>query len=245
MIKAFPRPNFWRAPTDNDCGNQMPFRYAQWKTASMYQQAWLSEVVKNDDSLIVKYTCKLPTLPESECYVTFKVTGDGNINITLEYMPVKGIIDMPEFGVIFKTDADYENLTWYGLGPADTYSDRQRGGRLGIYHKKSADNLAEYLVPQECGNHTQVRYATITDNKGRGIEIKGKDLSLNVMPYTPHELENAMHSYELPPVYYTVVRVALMQMGVGGDDSWGARTHDEYLLDINNIKVLTFDIKGI
>jgi beta-galactosidase len=245
MIKAIPKPNFWRAPTDNDCGNQMPFRYAQWKTASMYQQTKPAEITKNDDSLIVKYTYKLPTIPETKCCVTYKVTGDGNINTVLEYEPSKELGDMPEFGIMFKTDADFDNLTWYGLGPADTYCDRERGGRLGIYHKKAAENLAEYLVPQECGNHTKVRYAQITDAKGRGIEIKGHDLSLNVLPYTPHELENAMHAYELPPVYYTVVRVALMQMGVGGDDSWGARTHDEYLLDVSKTKVLSFDFKGI
>ncbi len=245
MIKSIPRPNFWRAPTDNDCGNQMPFRYAQWKTASLYQQMQPAEIIKKDDSLIVKYTYKLPTIPTTECYVTYRVTGDGNINVTLEYEPVKEIGDMPEFGMMFKLDADYDNLTWYGLGPADTYCDRERGGRLGIYHKKAAENLAEYLVPQECGNHTKVRRAAITDAKGRGIEISGCNLSLNVLPYTPHELENAMHVYELPPVYYTVVRVALMQMGVGGDDSWGARTHDEYLLDVTNSKVLSFDFKGI
>jgi beta-galactosidase len=245
MIKSIPKPNFWRAPTDNDCGNQMPYRYAQWKTASMYQQSQPAEIIINDDNLIVKYAYKLPTMPESECFVTYRVTGDGNINTTLEYEPVKGVIDMPEFGIMFKLDADYDNLTWYGLGPADTYCDRERGGRLGIYHKKAAENLAQYLVPQECGNHTKVRRATITNAKGRGIEIKGHDLSLNVLPYTPHELENAMHVYELPPVYYTVVRVALMQMGVGGDDSWGARTHDEYLLDVTKTKVLSFDFKGI
>ena len=166
-------------------------------------------------------------------------------NTTLEYNPPEEISDMPEFGMLFKLNADLENVTWYGLGPADTYCDRDKGGRLGIYHKKVTENLAEYLVPQECGNHTGVRNVSITDNKGRGIAFYGTDLSVNVLPYTPHELENAMHVYELPPIYYTVVRIALMQMGVGGDDSWGARTHDEYLLDTIKNKYLSFDFKGI
>ena len=91
--------------------------------------------------------------------------------------------------MLFKLDADLENVTWYGLGPADTYCDRDKGGRLGIYHKKVTENLAEYLVPQECGNHTGVRNVSITDNKGRGIAFYGTDLSVNVLPYTPHELE--------------------------------------------------------
>ena len=73
----------------------------------------------------------------------------------------------------------------------------------------------------------------------------GQDLSLNVLPYTPHELENAAHAYELPPVHYTVVRVALAQMGVGGDDSWGARTHPEYLLPAEQDLHLRFCFRGI
>lgn len=252
MIKAIPKPNFWRAPTDNDNGNQMPFRYAQWKLASMYQLNGIPGskepnpvIVQETDKVTVTYTYYLPTTPESSCEVTYTVTGDGTVHTALSYDPPKGIHDMPEFGMLFKFDADYENLTWYGYGPAETYCDRERGGKLGIYQNKVADNIAQYLVPQECGNHTHVRRASVTDNLGRGIEFSGKELSFSALPYTPHELENAMHSYELPPVYYTVVRVALQQMGVAGDDSWGARTHEEYLIDVTRQLKLEFDFKGI
>ncbi|CDF46045.1 putative uncharacterized protein [Roseburia sp. CAG:100] len=252
MIKAIPKPNFWRAPTDNDNGNQMPFRYAQWKLASMYQLNGIPGskepnpvIVQETDKVTVTYTYYLPTTPESSCEVAYTVTGDGTVHTALSYNPPKGIHDMPEFGMLFKFDADYENLTWYGYGPAETYCDRERGGKLGIYQNKVADNIAQYLVPQECGNHTHVRRASITDNLGRGMEFSGKELSFSALPYTPHELENAMHSYELPPVYYTVVRVALQQMGVAGDDSWGPRTHDEYLIDVTRPLKLEFDFKGI
>ena len=252
MIKAIPKPNFWRAPTDNDNGNQMPFRYAQWKLASMYQLNGIPGskepnpvIVQDADKVTVTYTYYLPTTPESSCEVAYTVTGDGTVHTALSYNPPKGIHDMPEFGMLFKFDADYENLTWYGYGPAETYCDRERGGKLGIHHNKVADNIAQYLVPQECGNHTHVRRASVTDNLGRGIEFSGKELSFSALPYTPHELENAMHSYELPPVYYTVVRVALQQMGVAGDDSWGARTHDEYLIDVTKPLELHFSFRGI
>ena len=252
MIKAIPKPNFWRAPTDNDNGNQMPFRYAQWKLASMYQLNGIPGskepnpvIVQDADKVTVTYTYYLPTTPESSCEVAYTVTGDGTVHTALSYDPPKGIHDMPEFGMLFKFDADYENLTWYGYGPAETYCDRERGGKLGIHHNKVADNIAQYLVPQECGNHTHVRRASVTDNLGRGMEFSGKELSFSALPYTPHELENAMHSYELPPVYYTVVRVALQQMGVAGDDSWGARTHDEYLIDVTKPLELHFSFRGI
>lgn len=252
MIKAIPKPNFWRAPTDNDNGNQMPFRYAQWKLASMYQLNGIPGskepnpvIVQETDKVTVTYTYYLPTTPESSCEVAYTVTGDGTVHTALSYDPPKGIHDMPEFGMLFKFDADYENLTWYGYGPAETYCDRERGGKLGIHHNKVADNIAQYLVPQECGNHTHVRRASVMDNLGRGMEFSGKELSFSALPYTPHELENAMHAYELPPVYYTVVRVALQQMGVAGDDSWGARTHEEYLIDVTRPLKLEFDFKGI
>lgn len=246
MIAAIPKPNFWRAPTDNDCGNQMPFRYAQWKTASLYQRSkGAAKIVENEQhSVTITYIYELATTPETSCEVSYTVTADGKVHTELSYEPIHGK-DMPEFGMLFKLDADYENLSWYGFGPSETYVDRERGAKLGIFYNKVKDNVAEYLVPQECGNHTHVRWARVTDNKGRGMEFSGEELSFSALPFTPHELENAMHTYELPPVYYTVVKVSLMQMGVAGDDSWGARTHDEYLLDVSKKLTLTFDFKGI
>ena len=142
-------------------------------------------------------------------------------------------------------DADYDTVKWYGLGAQETYADRKMGAKLGLYENHVADNMAEYLVPQECGNHCGVRRAKVVDKKGRGMEFFGDELSFSALPYTPHELENATHAYELPPVHYTVVRVAQAQMGVGGDDSWGARVHPEYLLDISEKKIFTFYFRGV
>ena len=87
----------------------------------------------------------MPTTPQSSCLVTYEVFGDGTIQTTLSYDPVEGLSDMPEFGMIFKFDADYERIRWYGLGPAETYADRKHGGRLGLYENQVTDNMAEYL----------------------------------------------------------------------------------------------------
>ena len=164
---------------------------------------------------------------------------------TLTYDPVAELGDMPEFGVMFKINADYENLEWYGNGPEETYADRKHGAKLGIYKNKVADNMAAYLVPQECGNKTEVRWAKVTDNRGRGLLFGGDRMNFSALPYTPHELENAAHPFELPPVHYTVIRASGAQMGVGGDDSWGAQTHPEYLLDVSGKMEFSFDMKGI
>lgn len=253
MIKSIPKPNFWRAPIDNDWGNDMPGRYSQWKIASLYltnkNVEELGEVpVSLDmkkDSAVITYTYVMPTVPKSMCKLSYEVFGDGTIATKLSYDPVKELKDMPEFGVIFKFDADYSCLEWYGLGPEETYEDRQKGGKLGIYRNQVVDNLAKYLVPQECGNKTGVRYAKVMDQKGHGIQFWGDNLNFSALPYTPHELENAAHWYELPSVHYTVVRVSKQQMGVGGDDSWGARTHDEFLIDVNENMEFEFKFKGI
>ena len=105
--------------------------------------------------------------------------------------------------------------------------------------------MAHYLVPQECGNKVGVRWATVTDYKGRGMRFEGDSIEFSALPYTPHEMENAMHPFELPRVHYTVVRVAQQQMGIAGDDSWGAKTHEEYLVDVKEKKEFTFRFRGI
>lgn len=248
-----PRPNFWRAPTNNDNGNNMPQRYAQWKIASMYittRREKLFEdtspvVEKEDNAVKITYTFFMPTTPRSSCKLSYKAFGDGTIETTLEYDPVKELGDMPEFGMMFKLAADYDTIKWYGLGPEETYADRKHGGKYGVYKNKVADNMAKYLVPQECGNKCNVRYADVTDLKGRGIRFFGDDLSFSALPYTPHELENAAHAFELPEVHYTVVRVAKHQMGVAGDDSWGSLVHPEYLNDVSDKLKFTFCFKGI
>ena len=260
MIEAIPKPNFWRAPTDNDCGNLMGMRYGQWKLASMYLShkdfrkgpygpSNMPEVEVNEKSVKVAYTYIMPTTPTSECKLSYEVFGDGRVKTTLVYDPVKELGDMPEFGVIFKFNADYDRVEWYGLGEAETYADRKKGAKLGIYANKVADNIARYMVPQECGAKEEVRWAKVTDRKGRGMLFEMDEnngpMMFSALPYTPHEMENAMHPYELPEVHYTVVRVAKDQMGIGGDDSWGARTHEEYLLKTDKKMEFSFVFKGL
>ena len=250
-IGQSPLPNFWRAPVDNDRANGMPQRYGQWKLASLYPTSLgpdtplFPDWEQREHSVLVRFRYHLPTVPASACSVSYEVFGDGTVRTTLDYEAVKGLPEMPEFGMLFRLDADLDRVVWYGLGPEETYVDRLRGGKLGIYEKSVEENLARYLTPQESGNKCGVRWAKVTDRRGRGLLFSGDGLSVNVLPYTPHELENASHAYELPPVHHTVVRVALQQMGVAGDDTWGARTHPEYLLPAEQDLHLTFCFKGI
>ncbi len=258
MLQSIPRADIFRAPTSNDCGNQMPQRYAQWKIASEYntylafdgdpertgREMALPQTTETDNSVRISFTYYMPTVPRSQCRISYEVFADGTVCVTLDYDPVRELGDMPAFGVLFKMKADYDRLEWYGLGPEETYSDRTQGAKLGIYHNRVQDNLAKYLVPQECGNKTGVRYAKVTDENGHGLLFTGDGMSFSALPYTPQELEAAAHAYELPPVHYTVIRAALAQMGIAGDDSWGARTLDQFLLDVSEPVSFTFPMRS-
>ncbi len=143
---------------------------------------------------------------------------------------------------------EFNNLEWYGKGPHENYWDRQTGAKIGIYKGKVADQYVPYLRPQECGNKVGVRRATLKDADGSSLEIfsggPGETFELNVLPYTPFELENYSHPYQLPAPAKTVVRINYKQMGVGGDDAWGAMPHSEFRLYANRTYSFSFLIKG-
>ncbi len=253
LLETIPKPNFWRAPVDNDEGNLMMARYGQWKLASLYlshkdfETTVPSEpmVEERENSAVITFRYHLPTKPVSSCTVAYAVYGDGTVETTLSYDPVEELGDMPEFGMILKIDADYDHVEWYGMGPAETYADRCEGAKLGIYKNHVMDNVARYMVPQECGNKTGVRWAKVTDRRGRGLLFEGDSMNFSALPWTPHEMENARHPFELPEVHYTVIRAAMQQMGVAGDNSWGARPLPEYLLDVSKKLSFTFRFRGI
>jgi beta-galactosidase len=167
------------------------------------------------------------------------------VDICLHYDPVKELGVMPEFGMITKLDADYGRVRFFGLGPEENYIDRREGARLGIWQYRAAENMTPYLLPQECGNRTGVRWAEITNDRGQGLKLWLNGGEFSALPWTPHEIENAAHGYELPPVCYTVLKMSSRQMGIAGDDSWGARTHEEYLIDITRPVEFEFSFRGI
>ena len=257
LLQDMPRPSFWRAPTDNDRGNHMPARYGQWKLASLYaipfdpaklpaQELPELRVQEWKNRITVTFTHYLPTIPVSSCQVDYSVFGDGKIQVSLTMHPPEALSPMPEFGMLFELSADYDHLEWYGMGPEETHCDRRLGAKLSVYRNLVRENMARYLVPQETGNKTGVRYAKVVNGKGRGLLFStAEEMEFSALPYTPHELENAHHPYELPPVHRTIVRASLMQMGVGGDNSWGARTLPEYLLPRGKPLHFTFSFRGI
>lgn len=244
MITRTPMPIYWRAMTDNDRGNNLPFRCGQWLQASMFQRCIDVKVTEDNYRITIEYTYALPTSPEGEVKVAYTVYDNGEIKVKCNYKGIEGLPELPIFGLAFKLSADYDTFKWYGMGPEENYIDRLHGAYLGVFEKSVAENVSKYIVPQESGNHTGVRWAKIKDKNGFGIQFFSEDspFELGVSPYTAFELQNALHHHELPPTNYTVVTIAAKQMGVGGDDSWGAPVHEEYLIDSSKDMQFQFTI---
>jgi beta-galactosidase len=248
MIAVPPMPDFWRAPTDNDRGNHMAFRHSFWKTASLYSadlKRQPDRIRVKENSVSVSWKYSLPAEKPEDCRMEYTVYPDGTVRVRMTMQLPAEAGDPPLFGVSFKMDADYDRLKWYGLGPEETYCDRCCGAKLGIYETTARKSMAKYLIPQETGNRMGVRWAEVTGEDGHGLRFEGSNMEFSILPYTSHELENALHANELPEVHYTVVRAALGQMGVGGDNSWGAETHPEYHLPYGKKLTFTFTMKAI
>ena len=242
MLDEPPKPNFWRAPTNNDEGCRLPFEAAVWKTASLYQKLTSFSVTKTEHTVIIKAIHQLAAVPPVGAVTIYEIDGRGRMTVSLQCGAGKGFPIMPEISMLFKLPADYDQTEWYGRGPQENYADRKYGCPLGIYRKKVSEHLEKYVYVQECGNHSDVRYMKVTDAKGRGLKFSGQCLDVSVLPYTPHELENASHWYELGPVHHTVVRAG-KQMGVGGDDSWGSRVHDEFVIHSGQPQKIQFTVE--
>lgn len=245
LFSLEPKPNFWRAPTDNDVANRMPSRCGVWKIGSQYSWARLISDKNTKNGHKVEFEHKLGGFKDETVKSSFETDVNGVVKVTLDYEPIEGAPELPEFGFLFSLPLDYCNVTYYGRGPEENMWDRKNGSQIGIHSFDVTENVTPYLMPQECGNRTDVRFAKVLDKKGHGFLIAGAPFELSVLPYTPFELENAKHHFELPKPTRTTVRVNYKQMGVGGDDTWGARTHDQYLINSKEPIHFEFYIAGI
>mgnify|MGYP000300255600 CR=1 FL=1 len=219
------RPNFWRAPTNNDEGCAEPFTFAFWKTAGLYARCDNLTAETKGDFVIARANYTLPdgqTLP-----IDFAIDGAGRCDITMTWQGTR--TELPEFGLLFPLRRELTEVSYLGLGPRETTADRTAGGKMGAWNYNVRQDFAQNtpVYPQECGSRTGVYSATVTGSGlNIGIGFAGDGMTFSALPYTPHELENARHLYELPrDDNKTVVRCAAFQRGVGGDNSWGAKPH--------------------
>ncbi|MBE6862183.1 MAG: DUF4981 domain-containing protein [Ruminococcus sp.] len=245
-ITRAPKISFFRAITDNDRGAGYPYDMAQWQIAGKCAKLLGEKLSTNvtADSLEITFVYLAPTVPAFEYKVTYTAYFDGRLGVRAEYPGVQGLADMPVFAMDFKMKKQYSSFTFYGMGPDENYIDRNNGARLGVYSSTAQENFTKYLNPQECGNRTGVRYVDVYDKNGVGLGFSASDkpFEMSILPYSAYELDHALHREELPEPSYTWVRIAAKQMGVGGDDSWGAPVHKEYRINAEEPLTLEFEI---
>ena len=246
-ITRAPKVSFFRAHTDNDTGAGYPCENAQWQIAGKCAKLLGFETKENADSLEVTFKFLAPTVPSFEYKVTYIAYFDGRLGVKAEYDGVKGLSDMPVFAMDFKMKKQYDKFTFYGMGPDENYIDRNNGARLGVYTLTALENFTKYLNPQECGNRTGVRYVNVYEENGAGLNFTATEnpFEMSVLPYNAYELDNAIHRDELPDPTYTWVRIAAKQMGVGGDDSWGAPVHKEFKINSEEAMSLEFIVSSL
>jgi len=231
--------NFWRAPNDNDLGNGMPKRTRLWKNVndSLKTEVISGEVI--DGFARVVFKSSYPSINLNLISV-YQVYGNGIINIDNKYsMADTSLPEIPRIGIKMSLPGDFDEVTWFGRGPHESYIDRKTSAAVGLYHGSVWDQTFQYVRPQETGNKTDVRWMALSNGK-IGLMVKGSptfDGSVHQYPYEDLDYvprgqkHGKLNLQQKDQVDWLI---DLKQMGVGGDNSWGARPHDQYTLSPGN-----------
>lgn len=236
LLNKGPRPDFWRGANDNDLGNLMPFRLAPWKTASYERELMNVEIVVQEaQQLQLSVTFRLGET-DARYALLYHFEASGRLQITGSFLPGEAPLpEMPRLGMQMEIPGAYDNFTWYGRGPHESYADRKSSALIGRYSSEVAAQYHPYIRPQENGNKTDVRWLSLTNEQGQGLLIRGAaPLSCNAQFYSTEDFDIGpfskpfKHTYELEPAENITLNVDHRQMGLGGDDSWGAHPHNAY-----------------
>lgn len=252
-ITRVPKISFHRAATDNDVGCGFHNASAQWKIAGQNSRLIGSNFTTNEEERFLNavYDFESGSNPSFKFTVSYKAYFDGHIEVKADFPGIENadnlLKELPIFAIDFKLKYENHNFEYFGFGPDENYVDRCKGAKLGLYTNTAEKNLSGYLNPQECGNRMEVRFLKVFDNEQNGLIFTAKNapFEMSVLPNSSYELENALHLHELQKQKYTWVRIASKQMGVGGDDSWGAPVHDEYKIQSKDSQTIHFTIHKI
>lgn len=246
MIEKPITPNYWRAITDNDIGNHLDERCAIWR--DMQDKMALTDISAKvaDEFVKIEVLYSLPTSDSAWSRIIYKIDNHGKVHVENILQPSEQMPEIPAIGFMVQMPKDYETIEWLGRGPHSNYMDRKKSAKVGLYEGKVKDQWVRYIRPQECGNKTDVHYAIMKNAKGDSLfKIEAIcPFEVNALPYTPAEIESYSHPHLLPEPTKTVVRINEYQMGVGGDDSWQAITHEEYTLRANRHYIFQFTMGG-
>ena len=250
LITSGPIPNFWRAPIDNDFGNNLHKRSRVWRKAGENRKLVNATVSKtaNTAKIIFSFDLVNDSSKKIADYKTvYTVYGSGDVLVNNHFKMAKdNLPEIVRMGMNLVMPRNFDQMSWLGRGPHESYWDRKTSAFVGLYNGNVADQYWAYLRPQENGNKTDVRWMTITDSNGNGLFFQGMPLlevsaHHNIMEdfESPERTDGRQvegvpvvnrHTTDVKPRDLTSVNVDYKQMGVGGDNSWGAWTHDQYRL---------------
>ena len=236
------KPNFWRAPIDNDYGFSSPYKLKVWKQASKNQN-FENIMIKNfkGDRVEIKTKYYMPDI-KGFVEVIYNVNSNGKINVKTTLSEISKALPMlPLFGTNFIINESYDNVKWHGRGPHENYQDRNTSSLVGIYNFKVSQMYFPYIRPQENGNRTDTRWLSLKNSEGNGIIIEAS----NVFEFSSHHQYNEdfdggnqklqTHTYDIIRRPIVNLNINYKQMGVGGDNSWGAQPHEEYKIKPENL----------
>jgi len=250
LIQSGPVPDFWRAPTDNDYGNGMDKRDADWKNAGPKAVMKSAQIHQPGmDNAEIKFAYDIPGQDGrkiASLVTTYRISGDATVDVTFRLDRTdRKQEEIPRVGMVLIMSDRYTDLSWYGRGPHENYSDRKTSAFVGLYESSVADQYVPYVRPQENGYKTDTRWLAITDREGKGLRFEGEPFICfealnnltedfespgNLACYRPDAKLVNRHTDDVRPRDLVRVNIDYGQMGVGGDNSWGARTHEKYCL---------------
>ena len=235
LLTDGPRVNYWRAPTDNDYGNEMPRRLGVWRNAA--RDAALKRVEwaqHSDRDVTVDVVWRLP-IGNSVQRLEYHVFGSGEIVITNRFSPGDvDLPDMPRFGMYLRANEALENVEWFGRGPHESYPDRKDSANIGVFRGRSDAQYYSYIRPQETGNKTDVRWIALTNGAGTGfVAVGDQPINASVYPFDQADFDGGdpisyRHTIDLVKKPYLTLNLDHKIMGLGGDTSWGAVVHPPF-----------------
>ena len=245
-----PEPDFWRPPTDNDYGYGADIKFAVWKKAGgrmKVTKADISQPEMGKVTVTFKYDIQGLQNEKIAGYSSvYSISGSGDILVKNSFSKISSKIpELPRMGMQMQLSADLNNLRWLGRGPHENYCDRNTSAEVGLYESTVGDQYTPYIRPQENGYKTDTRWLTLTDENGNGVLVCGEPVICfaalhnihddfespgNIAIYRKDAKTANTHTINVKPRDLVNLNVDLGQMGVGGDDSWGAEIHRQYRL---------------
>ncbi len=242
VLKQGPMPNFWRPANDNDYGAGLQKKLRAWQDVGKENVVIYSKTTQISPTQYQVIFEKTLLMGDAGYFTTYKIDAEGNVHVLQEFQVNKGSYPMlPKVGNQLIVLKEFDNLKWYGRGPFETYWDRKNAGSVGLYAGKVREQYHPYVRPQESGNKTDVRWASLSNATGKGLTIVSDDvlLNINALPFAISDLDPAAdkaqyHSGELVERDEIYLHVDLQQMGVGGINSWGELPLSTYQLPYKN-----------